>query len=62
MSAAVIHKSLEHIRAMVKDLTTPEGSVFGVDHKLEIALELCEQLLRDAQDQLNHSKTINIID
>ena len=62
MKAVVIHKSLERIRAMVEELTTPDGSVLGVDHKLEITLELCEQLLWDGQEQRNHSKTTNLID
>ena len=60
--AQTILDSLDRIRGMVEGLTDSDGTVSGVDHKLEITLELCEKLLRDGQDQEKHSRDTNLID
>ena len=62
VKAQTILDSLDRIRGMVERLTASDGTVPGVDHKLEITLELCEKLLQDRQDQQYHSVDTNLID
>lgn len=62
VKAQTILDSLDRIRGMVERLTASDGTVPGVDHKLEITLELCEKLLQDGQDQQYHSVDTNLID
>lgn len=50
-------QSLERIRTLVLDLTTPDGLLQMVDSKVMITLELCEQLLKEAQSEMKYGKT-----
>lgn len=51
MKAEEILDTLERIRSMVQELTSPDGSVTGVDQKFDITLALCEELLQDARNK-----------
>ena len=56
MKAEEILCTIDHIRGMVQELTQSDGTVGMIDTKFPIALELCEQLLQDAQDRMNNGK------
>ena len=51
MNTAQILESLERIKGLAQAVTTPDGSIPVVETKVAILLELCEQLLQDAQKQ-----------
>ena len=57
MNTEEILSTVERIQKLVQELSVQDGTMLSIDPKLPIALELCEQLLLDAQDQMNKGKS-----
>ena len=57
MNTEEILSTVERIRKLVQELSVQDGTMLSIDPKLQIALELCEQLLLDAQDRMNKGKS-----
>lgn len=48
MKAQTIYDSLDRIRSLVERNTLPDGTIPTDDKKIEITLEHCETVIRDA--------------
>ena len=48
MKAEMIEMQLKRIHALIRRLTAKDGTLKGVDKRLEISLDLCESLLLEA--------------
>ena len=48
MKAQTIYESLDRIRSLVERNTLPDGTIPTDDKKIEITLEHCETVIRDA--------------
>lgn len=48
MKVQTIYESLDRIRSLVERYTLPDGTIPTDDKKIEITLEHCETVIRDA--------------
>lgn len=56
MKVQTIYESLDRIRSLVERNTLPDGTIPTDDKKIEITLEHCETVIRDAL-KMNAAKT-----
>ncbi len=48
MKAEMIEMQLKRIHTLIRRLSAEDGTLMGVDKRLEISLDLCESLLLEA--------------
>lgn len=53
---------LDRIRNLIRQLTAEDGTIKGVDKRLEISLDLCESLLLEALNDPQYAGREQMID
>ena len=56
MNISELHQSLNRIKGLADALVTSDGSIPIVGTKVTVLLDLCEQLLLEAQKEKNDSE------
>lgn len=62
MKVETIHMQLDRIRNLIRQLTAEDGTIKGVDKRLEISLDLCESLLLEALNDPQYAGREQMID
>ena len=53
MKAAEMLDALDRIKGLIQEVSAEDGTIPGAENQITILLEVCEQVLKDAQMQRN---------
>lgn len=62
MKAEMIEMQLKRIQTLIRRLSEEDGTLKGIDKRLEISLDLCESLLLEALNDPQYAGREQMID